>query len=149
MLYEIDISTATQVLDDQPPAFAAGKQIHAGSVQAETTDLEIPSGVWVAMFVSYAIFFGGLMIATGRETGAIFMIVISILYAIMYFGVAGILFTQNLPVNRSLFTKGLGPLITNTGPMGKAAVLGQILTIPFCLAFFGVAIAILRFAIMG
>lgn len=149
MLYELDISTETQVLDDQPPAFATHRQTHAGPVQAEPTDLEIPSGVWVAMFVSYAIFFGGLMIATGRETGAIFMVVISILYAIMYFGVAGILFTQNMPVNRSLFAKGLGPLITHTGPMSKTAVLGQILTIPFCLALFGVGIAILRFAIMG
>lgn len=149
MLYELDISAETQVFDDQPPAFAVRRQTPAGPVQAETTDLEIPSGVWVAMFVSYAIFFGGLMIATGRETGAIFMIVISILYAIMYFSVAGILFTQNLPFNRSLFAKGLGPLMTNTGPMDKVAVMGQILTIPFCLAFFGVAIAILRFAIMG
>lgn len=113
-------------------------------VQPEKTDLEMPASIWIAMFAGYTIFFGGLIAAAAHDNGTIFVIIISILYALMYFGCASILFNQNRPEQPSLFSRGLGSLATYTGPMDKGAVVGQVLTIPACLALFGVAIAIYR-----
>lgn len=148
MLQELDIAAVVHADEQSPRA----KLVHPESqlpVQGEKTDLEIPNYIWLTMFVCYAVFFGALLVATGRDTGAIFMIVISILYAIMYFGVGSVLFNQNRPANRSLFAKGIGPLMTNTGPMNKGPVAGQILTIPFCFALFGLSIAVFRSMIFG
>lgn len=117
--------------------------------QAEKTDLEMPASVWTLMLTSYAVFFGGLIAATGRDGSAIFVIVVSVLYTFMYFGVASVLFNQNRPEQLSTFARGLAPLHTFTGPMDKTAVFGQILTIPFCLAFFGIVMAIFRAMIFG
>lgn len=148
MLQELNIAATTDAYEHAPSCSIVHEQPRS-PVQAEKTDLEIPKGIWVTMFACYAVFFGALLFATGRDKGAIFMIVVSIIYAVIYFGVASVLFSQNLPERRSLFTKGIGPLMTNTGPMSMAAVKGQILTIPFCLALFGVAIAVIRSAIFG
>lgn len=113
-------------------------------VQPEKTDLEMPASIWIIMFAAYTIFFGGLIAATARDNGTIFVIMISILYASMYFGCASILFNQNRPEQPSLFSRGLGSLATYTGPMDKGAVVGQVLTIPACMAVFGVTVAIFR-----
>jgi|GEM_PF-2026328 len=143
MLQEIDMASVAQFCE-QPQSVLPVEQKLPFPVQAEKTDLEIPNGIWLTMFACYAVFFGALLVATGRETGAVFMIVISALYAVIYFGVASVLFSQNKPANRSLFATGIGPLMTNTGPMSKGSVVGQILTIPLCLALFAIAIAIYR-----
>lgn len=148
MLQELDLAAVAQFCE-QPQSVVPFEQEAPLPVQAEKTDLEIPNGIWLTMFACYAVFFGALLVATGRETGAVFMIVISALYVVVYFGVASVLFSQNRPANRSLFAKGIGPLMTNTGPMSKGAVAGQILTIPFCLALFAIAIAIYRSMIFG
>ena len=118
-------------------------------VQPEKTDLEMPKSIWTFMFAAYAVFFAGLIAATARDDNTIFVIIISILYTLMYFGVASMLFKQNRPEQTSLFARGLGPLATFTGPMDKAAVIGQVLTIPACLALFGVTMAIFRAMIFG
>lgn len=148
MLQEIDMAAVTQFCE-QPQSVLPVEQEPPFPVQPEKTDLEIPNGIWLTMFACYVVFFGALLAATGRETGAVFMIVISALYAVVYFGVASVLFTQNKPANPSLFAKGIGPLITSTGPMSKGSVAGQILTIPLCLALFAIAIAIYRSMIFG
>ena len=148
MLHELDIAAATTAYE-QAPSSTTGDDQPRLAVQGEKTDLEIPKGIWLTMFACYALFFGALLLATGREKGALFMIVVSIIYTVIYFGVASVLFSQNPPDKPSLFAKGIGPLMTNTGPMSNAAVKGQILTIPFCLALFGVAIAVIRSAIFG
>ena len=148
MLQELDMAAVVQFYE-QPQSAMPVEQDAPLPVQAEKTDLEIPKGIWLTMFACYAVFFGALLVATGRETGAVFMIVISALYAVVYFGVASVLFNQNKPGNRSLFAKGIGPLMTNTGPMSKGSVAGQILTIPLCLALFAIAIAIYRSMIFG
>lgn len=148
MLQELDIAAVVHA-DEQSPRATLVHPESQLPVQGEKTDLEIPNNIWLTMFACYAVFFSALLVATGRDTGAIFMIVISILYAIMYFGVGSVLFNQNRPANRSLFAKGIGPLMTNTGPMSKGSVAGQILTIPFCFALFGLSIAVFRSMIFG
>ena len=113
-------------------------------LQPEKTDLEMPKSIWITMFAAYVVFFAGLIAATARDNATIFVIIVSILYTLMYFGVASVLFNQNRPEQTSLFERGLGPLATYTGSMDKEAVIGQVLTIPACLALFGVTMAIFR-----
>jgi hypothetical protein len=141
MLDELNLAVAADGYIDEPFTFTP---MPTAPVQAETTDLEIPAPIWKAMFAAYAVFFGGLLVATGREAGALFMVVVSILYTLMYFGTASLLMRQNMPAQRSLFARGLGPLKTWTGPMGLSAVAAQILTIPFCFAFFGIMMVVFR-----
>jgi len=144
MLYEKDfVAGANALLADN---FSPGEtSVTARAVvQPEKTDLEMPASIWIFMFAAYAIFFGGLIAATAHDNGTIFVIIISILYALMYFGCASVLFNQNRPEQPSLFSRGLGSLATYTGPMDKGAVVGQVLTIPACFAVFGVTMAIFR-----
>ena len=150
MLYEKDfVSNANFALADSSASDAATALADHATVQPEKTDLEMPASIWVTMFAAYVVFFAGLIAATARDNGTIFVIIISILYTLMYFGVASVLFNQNRPNQTSLFARGLGPLATFTGPMDKAAVIGQVLTIPACLALFGVTMAIFRAMIFG
>lgn len=144
MLYEKDFAAEANVIltDHSPVVVTPGS---AGAiVQPEKTDLEMPKSIWITMFAGYVIFFAGLIAATARDNGTIFVIIISILYTLIYFGVASVLFNQNRPEQTSLFARGLGPLATYTGSMDKGAVVGQVLTIPACLALFGVTMAIFR-----
>ena len=57
----------------------------------ESRNFELPASVWVTMFGSYALFFTALFVATGHGTAAIFALVISIAYTVMYFGTAAVL----------------------------------------------------------
>lgn len=150
MLLEREVSTLVDVTaNDDVPKHTVTHSIAHSIVQPEKTDLEMPASIWTMMFAGYALFFIGLIVATAHDTGTMFVIVISILYALLYFGVASVLFNQNRPEKTSLFARGLGPLATHTGPMDKGAVIGQVLTIPACLALFGIAMAAFRIVIFG
>lgn len=150
MLYEKDfVADANVTLADNSASNTVTALSGHAIVQAEKTDLEMPRSIWITMFAAYVVFFAGLIAATARDNGTIFVIIISILYTLVYFGLASVLFNQNRPDQISLFARGLGPLATYTGPMNKGAVVGQVLTIPACLALFGVAMAIFRTIIFG
>ena len=149
MLYEKDFVADAVAISDHVGSDAITTFPDPTVVQPEKTDLEMPNSIWVTMCAAYVVFFAGLIAATARDNGTIFVIVISVLYTLMYFGVAFVLFNQNRPAQTSLFARGLGPLATYTGPMDKGAVVGQVLTIPACLALFGITMAIFRAIIFG
>lgn len=112
------------------------------------SDFEMPRWIWGVMLSGYAVFFAGLIAATAGQAGAVFAIVISILYTAMFFGAAFVLANQDKR-QAGEFTKGPGgKLATSTGPMGLGAVASQMLVIPILLGFFGVAIAIIRAFVM-
>ncbi len=113
-------------------------------VQPERADLEMPRWIWRAMAGCYGVFFSGLLIATGHDRAALFMIAISVAYAAMYFGTASVLFAQNPAKTPSPFARGIGPLATWTGPMDTTTVAAQVLTVPACFALFGVALVVIR-----
>lgn len=115
--------------------------------QPETVDLELPGWIWGSMALCYGLFFAGLLAASGHDGQAIFAIVISLGYAAMYFGTAAVLFGMNPPRQPSAFVRRLAPLQTWTGPMDTGAVAAQVLTVPACLAFFGLAAAAIRAAV--
>ena len=111
----------------------------------EVRNFELPASVWTAMFSAYAVFFIGLIIATGRDAYALFAIAISIAYAFMYFGTATILNSINSVARPKHSPLDLGQGIqTETGWMSNSAAYAQILTVPFLLAFFACAIAAIR-----
>jgi hypothetical protein len=110
--------------------------------------MEFPAWVWHAMFVGYGVFFACMILATGKDLHALFAIVVSIGYTVMYFAAASILVGLKPARRTSDFARGVAPLQTYTGPMSMNAVFGQVLVIPICLALFGLAVAIIVAVVM-
>ncbi len=111
----------------------------------EARTFELHGSVWAIMFASYAVFFAALIISTGQGTAAIFALVISIAYTIMYFGTAAVLNSVSANERRALpQTEKIGGMETNTGWMDNTAANVQILTVPILLAVFACGFALIR-----
>ena len=111
----------------------------------EIRTFELPGSVWTVMFASYAVFFAALIIATGHDTATLFALVISIAYAIMYFGTAAALNSVSANGRKPLpLADRSGGIETQTGWMDNTAAFAQILTVPILLAVFALAFAIIR-----
>ena len=111
----------------------------------EVQTFELPASVWVTMFTSYAIFFVALFVATGHGMAAIFALVISSAYTVMYFGTAAILNSLTAAERKKLSpAETIGGIQTQTGWMDYTAAYAQILTVPILLAVFACAFAIIR-----
>ncbi|MEP7351147.1 MAG: hypothetical protein ABI668_14500 [Sphingorhabdus sp.] len=118
---------------------------HTANETHEARSFELPGSVWAAMFASYAVFFAALMIATGRDGSAVFAIVVSILYAVMYFGTAAILNSVDHSARPKLSPLHRGKGIeTATGWLSNPSANAQILTVPILFAVFACAIAVIR-----
>ena len=107
---------------------------------AEPRTFELPMSIWNTMFVSYAVFFGALLMVTGTDTSSVFVIFISIGYTAMYFGTAALL---NSVSSASPVANAYGDIDTFTGRIGFVAAAAQILTVPILVALFGVVTAII------
>lgn len=111
----------------------------------EIRTFELPASVWITMFGSYAVFFAALFVATGHGVAAIFALVISIAYTVMYFGTAAVLNNVTAAERRALpSTESIGGIQTQTGWMDDTAAYAQILTVPILLAVFACAFAVIR-----
>jgi hypothetical protein len=111
----------------------------------EARTFELPASVWITMFTSYAIFFAALFVATGHGIAAIFALVVSIAYTVMYFGTAAVLNNVTAAERKALPPDGrIGGIETQTGWMNSAAANAQILTVPILLAVFACAFAVIR-----
>ncbi|WP_417818901.1 hypothetical protein [Tritonibacter scottomollicae] len=114
----------------------------AAPVAPRNAGYQLPRGVWTAMLACYAVFFGAIAIATGGSGPARFAIVVSVLYTMVYFGVARIGARQAGAEDKSPLDQGK-MLDTWTGLMDKKAVYGQILIVPLAVAFFGLGILVI------
>ena len=136
-----------------------GGQALAAEIMAEMEDLpagygaplhevrtfELPASLWITMFTSYAIFFAALFVATGHGVSAIFALVVSMAYAIMYFGTAAFLNNVTAAERKALPKSDTnGGIQTQTCWMDYGAAYAQILTVPILLAVFACAFAIIR-----
>lgn len=138
-----DYAVAERLEDLLPEITVAPEVLHR--VQPEQRGFELPSRVWLTMLACYGIFFLAMTTALGSGGMALFSIVVSALYASVYFGVAAVLAKQNPARDPSpLDSKGL--LDTWCGPMDRKAVYGQILVIPGAVALFGTAAAVIIIA---
>lgn len=111
----------------------------------EIRTFELSGSVWMAMFACYATFFSALFLATGRGKAAVFAIVVSVGYTIVYFGVGSILNRVSAPERATLPKVNVaGGMATQTGWMSSAAVNAQILVVPVSLVIFSCSFAIIR-----
>ena len=124
-----------------PPPHLSNDPYAVNGVQA---GFQLPGWIWRSMFACYAIFFLGIGAATGRDTATLFMLVISALYALMYFATAGIMHAQKGPERASPLERIGGVLDTWTGPMDAGTVAAQILAVPAGFAFLGVTFLVVR-----
>jgi hypothetical protein len=107
----------------------------------EVRTFDLPKSIWWTMFLAYAVFFLGITVATGRDRSALFMIVISASYAVMYFGTAAVMNAVGTHGRPATVPSDID---TATGKLGYGAAFAQILTVPLVIAFFGCAIAVVR-----
>ncbi len=149
MLTELDVAALTQdhgePFDRAPIHDTAG--LITGPHFAESSSFGFPGWIWKVFFGSYAMFFAALALATARDGHAVFVIVVSVLYTVMFFGTAAVL--QGLGKGKPHGFECGGPMLdTWTGPMSTSSVAAQVLTIPILFAFFATAIFVIR-AIVG
>jgi hypothetical protein len=107
----------------------------------ELRTFDLPKSIWRVMFLAYAVFFLGITVATGRDRSALFMIVISASYAVMYFGTATVMNAVGAHGRPATVP---GDIDTATGKLSYGAAFAQILTVPLVIALFGCAIAVVR-----
>lgn len=144
MLMDFQIESSheatAEVLADAP-AIAHGRN----SPTHEIRTFELSGSVWKAMFACYAIFFGALILATGHSTAALFALVVSIGYTIVYFGTASILNRVSAPERATLAkVNSVTGMHTNTGWMSNNSVNAQILVVPVSLVIFACSFAFIR-----
>lgn len=138
--------------DPAEPAQLAGEMVQAAApardsaVPAPYLGFQLPRWVWTGMLGSYAVFFVAITVATGGSGHALFAIAVSILYTVMFFGLARAIARQAGPEQASPLARNQ-PLQTWCGPMEPGAVYGQILVVPAAIAFFAVAIAVIKAAV--
>src|SRR3546814_8269042 len=96
------------------------------------------------MFGCYALFFLIIAVATGRDTAALMMIVISVFYVVMVFGTTGILKAQKGPDYDSPLDRVGGVLETRTGPMNLRAVGAQLTAVAIGMVFLGITVLLAR-----
>lgn len=136
---EIGVSEASMAaLENTALPFPAPPAISA----PENRGFEFPRRIWLLMLACYAVFFASIFIATGGSGTARFVIVISVLYTAIYFGVARICAAQAGPEVPSPLDRRRA-LHTNSGPMDGKSVFGQVLIVPIAIAVFGVSILII------
>ena len=146
LLDETNLAVQGDIFPDEPTAFRSAPC--PAPVQPEARTFGIPPVIWGVMAASYVLFFGGLILGTGHDGRAMFMIVISILYTLMYFGTAFALNSLRRGSSRQGSQWIKGRFNTHTGPMSFGSVFGQILIVPMMFAAFGLAIAVIRFTVI-
>ena len=134
-----NIAGVTDTSEHQPHIEEHAYQLPAYTQEIRTFDT--PRSIWIAMLASYAIFFLGLALATGRDRITLFMIVVSAGYACMYFGTAYALNS----ISRSGRTEPVPvEFDTYAGKLSYWASFAQMLTVPMLVALFAMVIAIIR-----
>lgn len=107
---------------------------------------ELPKGVFVAMTAAYVAFLAAMTAAFGGGAGMPLVLAICVVYLVMYLGIPALFGavetggrTRQLGW-RELRRRGLD---TAGGRMGAGAVAGQVLIVPGCVAFFGIALLLI------
>lgn len=124
---------------DEAPLAASSKVDPRPVVQP---GFQLPARVWQLMGGCYIVFFAAMAGLASGSSMALFMVVISALYTLMYFGTGSVLAALGGPQRRSPIDEGK-PLPTWAGPMTRSAVYGQVLVVPFGIALFGTAVMLI------
>lgn len=144
-------AVAEPLIDLMPAVVAAEDNDNASPPaprEGERRGFEIPTSLWWGMVSCYGVFLAALLAATGSSGHAVFMIVVSLVYVIMFFGTTKLMTRQAPPQPRSPLETPARTLPTIYGPLRRGEVAAQMLVVPMAIAFFGVAILIIRTAVM-
>jgi hypothetical protein len=109
----------------------------------EQRGFEIPARLWVLMLLCYGVFLSALLVATGGGESTL-NIAISAFYMVMFFGLVKLLVRHGPKQGRSPLDGPSRTLQTLYGPLQEREVAAQMLVVPACVAFFGVAILVIR-----
>lgn len=109
----------------------------------EQRHFEIPARYWGAMIALYAVFLSAMLAATGGGYGT-FVIVVAAGFVAMFFGTAKVMLGQGPAQGRSPLDGPGRSLPTLYGPLSGREVAAQMLIVPACVAFFGLAILVIR-----
>jgi hypothetical protein len=141
---------ADPILELLPPLTAVESNDNEATADwraGERTGFQIPPAIWAAMVACYVVFLAALLVATGGAHAA-FAIAVSAVYVAMFFGVSRALLRQGPEQPRSPLARAGGVLQTHYGPLGRREVIVQMLIVPMLIAFFGLAVLVIRLAVM-
>jgi hypothetical protein len=132
-----------ELLPPVVPAEQNDNEIAVELLGGEQRGFEIPARLWIAMLACYGVFLSALLIATGGGESTL-NIAICAIYMIMFFGLVKVLVRQGPKQGRSPLDGPSRTLQTLYGPLQEREVAAQMLVVPLCVAFFGVAILVIR-----
>lgn len=112
----------------------------------ERRGFEVPGRLWVTMVGCYAVFIIAMMIGLGGGEST-FYIIVSGLYFAMFFGLVATLVRHGPKQGRSPVDGASRTMETLYGPLKAGEVTAQMLVVPLCVAFFGIAILIIRLSV--
>ena len=128
------------------PAEVNDNEIPSALRSGERVGCEVPPGIWTAMVACYGVFIAAVLAATAGGY-ATFSIVIAVIYLVMFFGVTKLMVKEGPEQPRSPLARHGGVLRTIYGPLARREVAAQMLVVPMAIAFFGVAILVIRLAV--
>jgi hypothetical protein len=133
----------TELLPPVVPAEHNDNEAAAELPGGEQRGFEVPTRLWVGMVGCYAVFLSALLFATGGGESTL-NIAVSAFYMVMFFGLVKLLVRHGPKQGRSPLDGPSRTLQTLYGPLGEREVAAQMLVVPLCVAFFGVAILVIR-----
>ena len=115
-------------------------------LRGEQRGFEIPKRIWTAMIVFYGVFFAAMFAAVGGGYGT-FVLVVSVFFVAMFFGTTAALLKQGPTQARSPLDGPDQALWTLNGPLERHEVALQMLIVPACAAFLGLAVLVIRLCV--
>ena len=109
----------------------------------EPRHFEIPARLWYAMIALYVVFLAAMFAATGGGyTNVVLVLALGLVG--MFFGTTRATLKHGPVQPRSPLDSGNFTLSTLSGAMREREVAVQMLIVPACVAFFGIAILVIR-----
>ena len=136
ILAELHAHPAEDNDNDTAPARQSGEQ----------RLFELPARLWWAMLACYVVFLAG-MFATAGGGYATLVLVIAAGFVAMFFGTTKVMLRHGPAQPRSPLDSAARRLSTLDGPMRESQVAVQMLIVPACVAFFGIAVLVISAAV--
>jgi hypothetical protein len=114
--------------------------------RGEQRGFELPGRFWTAMIAFYGVFFAAMFAAIGGGYGT-FVLVVSVFFVTMFFGTTRAIIKQGPKQARSPLDGSDQTLWTLNGPLKRREVALQVLIVPACAAFIGIAVFLIRMSV--
>jgi hypothetical protein len=136
----------TELLPPVLPAEHNDNDATTELLRGEQRYFEIPGRLWTAMIAFYGVFFAAMLAAVGGGYGT-FVLVVSVFFVAMFFGTTRMMLKQGPAQPRSPLDGPNHALSTLNGPLKSREVALQMLIVPACAAFLGLAVLVIRLCV--